>query len=131
MTSYDRFEIKFASALIGLLQVWMAAVVVFSNGRDPLTTALRGRDANVEAALVMAGLGLMALAGSALPLRALRHWGLAGTFLASFYLLVISFQDRVLFGMTAGALLVLLSGSFVLLGVDAVKGGEEKARRSC
>jgi hypothetical protein len=126
MTAYDRFEMKTASALLAMMQFWMALVLVFANGGDPLSRALRQHDIAGIAALVMIGLSAMTFMGSVRPMRALRHWGLAGTSIVAWYLITLSFQERALFGMTAGCLLLLTTGSFVLLAVDAVKGAREE-----
>lgn len=128
MKPYDHFELKFASALVGLLELWMAAIVALAEGRDPLSVALRRAEAAEASAAVMAALAVMTVVGSVRPLRAVRHWGLAGTIMVSAYLLVLTVMSRGIVGMTAGALLLLFTGSFVLLGADAVKGREYRHR---
>ncbi|HXC40840.1 MAG TPA: hypothetical protein VN667_18030 [Burkholderiales bacterium] len=104
MTPYDRFELKWASLIVGVVLWIMAAVALWPNPREPVYAALEAVGMNEPWAAIMVVLGAMIVYGSVRPKRTCRQMGLA---LAPFILLAVFGVAMGARGLSMSALLVL------------------------
>lgn len=75
--SYNRFEVKAASLLVGCVLIALGILAAFGGERDPLHVVLTARGTADSMAVVMVCLGFMTVYGSIRPKRACRQIGLA------------------------------------------------------
>jgi branched-subunit amino acid transport protein AzlD len=126
MTAHSVFELKVGAAMIGVLELWLAAIAAFANGRDPLSRALSERGLSEPWAAIMALLGCLVLYGSIFPRRSCRHIGLGLTALIMVAVLTVVAKAKLL-TMTAGVLLFIVVFCLVLLGIDSIRGARGRA----
>jgi len=113
--------------MVGLMELWLAAIAAFSNGGDPLSRALAARGLTAVWAVIMVVLGLLVFIGSVLPLRALRQGALGATLLVMLSVMLLVIKVKLL-TITTGVLLLMVTACLVLLAVDTVKGPMERDR---
>lgn len=127
MNPYTRFEIKAASAVMGLLMLCMALVVGSDNSADTLHLILEARGLADGWAMIMACLGFMVLYGSLRPKRKCRQIGLALSMLSLFAVFGEVLHARAL-TLSTLIVLVLAGVALVLFIGDAVIGNRERCR---
>lgn len=118
MSRYCSFEMLMGSLVVGVLEVFMAALIATPNPMEPIHMALMVRGVEDSFAVIVGAVGLVTIWGSLRPARSLRHVGLA---LSAFVLLAVfgMVATSTWFSLSAGVIFVLALVALGLYAADA------------
>ena len=121
MNRYTEFELKAASFIFGILEMWLALVVGLDNSADPLHRVLASSGRDNDWSVILFVLGLMVAYGAMRPKRKCRHIGLTlSVFMLSAIFGLILQAAALTF--TTGLVFVLAAVAVILLTMDIVLG---------